>query len=425
MKKVLATICIIAALIGLMPVRIAKADLDQVLLIYNDKVQMDVISSIITACGMVPVPVSSAQYTKGMAGKYEYVVLQDANPLIDILELDKKIICIGNSFRVIPGVEVQTVSHVMRANLEVYGNAQTVVLERGTPYISNCSGEMVGSITINGNVYPLGVIGEKIMYAPYLSAEDISVFAVAQMLNRYFGLQDGGKMYVMVDKVYPFSDIDMLMLTADRMYENGIPFIMSLMPVYSNTEYPSFARYANALRYIQSKSGSFIMHDPIITGNELVGDGLEERMERAFAIFEDNNVYVYDDSTFPYKISLDMLSGVQPQTQMFISVPINTVIVFDVFEDEEDLDAAISAVNQKWLQIGDYRRFFTDHNYAYREETVAEDFVYRETKESRYEFLVNAGNRVLLILVLVSAVIVIGLILLGYRLYRDKFFKKG
>ena len=39
--------------------------------------------------------------------------------------------------------------------------------------------------------------------------------------------------------------------------------------------------------------------------------------------------------------------------------------------------------------------------------------------------MVDAGNQVLLVVVLVSAVIIIGLILLGYRLYRNKFLKKG
>ena len=60
-----------------------------------------------------------------------------------------------------------------------------------------------------------------------------------------------------------------------------------------------------------------------------------------------------------------------------------------------------------------------------REEAVDDDYAYREAEEQRYAFLVDKGNQVLLIVVLISAVIVIGLILLGYRLYRAKFMKKG
>ena len=265
-----------------------------------------------------------------------------------------------------PGMDIDTVDREMHAQMSVYGNTQSVIVNQGTTYIAGYSGEAVGSISLYGGDYPLGVIGDTIMYAPYLSADDLSVFAVAKMLNRYFGRQDGGKMFVMIDEVYPFDDIEMLELTADKLYENGIPFIMSIMPVYYNTEYPSFTRYANALRYIQSKSGSFIMHDPLITGNELVGESLDVKLQKAYATFEDNGVYVFDDATFPYEVSMDVLSAIQPQNQLFISLPVDTVIKFDVFEDEAELDAAIAAINKKWLQIGDYRRYFTDNDYVYQ-----------------------------------------------------------
>lgn len=424
-KKVFASLLIVAVLMALTPVLTTNAGSGQVLLVYNDKDAMAVISGLIEACGMIPEPVDSVEYSNGMAESYDYVVLQDDGPLRDVLQLGKKVVCLGDSFEVMPGIEIEKVDRVLHAQMNVYGNTQSVIVDPGAAYITGYSGEAVGSISLYGGDYPLGVMDDEIMYAPYLSADDLSVFAVAQMLGRYFGRQDGGKMFVMIDEVYPVDDIDMLELTADKLYENGIPFIMSIMPVYYNTEYPSFTRYANALRYIQSKSGSLIMHDPLVTGNELVGESLDARMEAAYATFEANGVHIFDDTAFPYEVSLDMLSAIQPQNQLYISLPIDTVIKFDVFSDEAELDAAIAAINRTWLQIGDYRRYFTDDEYLYQEETVDNDYIYRETEEQRYAFLVDAGNRVLLVVVLVSAVIVIGLILLGYRLYRDKFLKKG
>ena len=351
-RKVFASLLIAVILMALLPVQTADAGSGQVLLVYNDKEAMAVISGLIEACGMTPEPVDSIDYSTGMAESYDYVVLQDDGPLQDVLQLGKKVVCLGDAFAVMPGVEIEKTDQVMHAQMSVYGNTQSVIVEPGTTYIADYSGEAVGSISLYGGDYPLGVIGDTIMYAPYLSADDLSVFAAAKMLNRYFGLQDGGKMFVMIDEVYPFDDIDMLQLTADKLYENGIPFIMSIMPVYYNTEYPSFTRYANALRYIQSKSGSFIMHDPLVTGNELVGESLDARMQEAYATFEENGVYVFDDTAFPYEVSFEMLSAIQPKNQLFISLPINTVIKLDVFEDEAELDAAIDSINQKWLQIG-------------------------------------------------------------------------
>ena len=135
---------------------------------------------------------------------------------------EKKVVCFGNSFGVIPGIQTGTVDQVTHAELSVYGNTQSVLLNPGAVYIAGYNGEAVGSISLGGNDYPLGVIGDTILYAPYLNKNDLSVFAAAKILNRYFGKQDGGKMFVMIDEVYPLNDIDMLQLTADKMYENGI-----------------------------------------------------------------------------------------------------------------------------------------------------------------------------------------------------------
>jgi uncharacterized protein YdaL len=312
----------------------------------------------------------------------------------------------------------------MHAQLSVYNNTQSVIIRQGLTYVTSYGGEPVGSISFEGREYPLGVISDSIMFAPYLSQDDISAFALAKILNVYFGKQDGGKMYIMIDEVYPFDDIDMLQMIADKFYENGMPFVMSVMPVYYNTDYPSYQRYTRALRYIQSKSGSLIMHEPLVTGNELVGESLEVRLEKAYKSLEDNGVHVYDEALLPYEVSLDMLSHVAPQNELFISLPIDTVIKFHVFKDEVELDAAIDAVNNKWLQIGDYGRHFTDDIYLYEETAIDDDYVYKVKDEKSFAFLVDAGNQILFLMVIVSGTVILILIVVGYRLYRAKFLKR-
>ena len=58
-------------------------------------------------------------------------------------------------------------------------------------------------------------------------------------------------------------------------------------------------------------------------------------------------------------IASDALSGMQPQNELYISLPVDTVVKFRVFHTEQELDNAINSINKKWLQIGDYRRYFT------------------------------------------------------------------
>lgn len=423
-KKAIIFIMMTAVILAAVPMRSAHAESDQVLLIYYDKSEMTVLSNLITACGKKVDEVDIVEYKPGMLADYDYIVLQDDAPLLEALELNKRVACIGDSFQTMPGIRTKTIQHTLNVELNVYNNSESVVYQMDTPYITQHSGRAIGSVTIEGVSYPLCVMTDRILYAPYVKEDDLSIFAVGQMFNRYFSKNDGGKMYVMIDEVYPFDDLDMLQLTAQKLYENGIPFILSVMPVYYNTEYPSFERYANALRYIQSIGGSMIMHEPLETKNELVGDPLEARLKKAFQTFADQGVVIYDEVITPYAITLDALSGMLPQNELFISLPINTVVKFRVFRTEQELDDAIASINKKWLQIGDYRRYMTSKEYLNVQEEVDENYQYRERTERRYAFLVDAGNQVIFVIVMVSAVIVLVLIGLGYRLYQEKFMKK-
>lgn len=425
MIRRIISILLIAAVILMPAHNPTHADSGNVLLVYNDKEEMEVISNLIKACGMTPSPVDSVEYSSDMIDDYEFVVLQDAAPFKDVLQSGKSLVCLGDDFKVIPGAQVNVMNRKTHAELNVYENNQSIILDEGFSYISAYEGETVGNIRFEGIDTPMGVITDKIMFAPYFSKDDITAFAVAKMLNQYFQKFDGGKMYIMIDEVYPFDDINMLELIADKFYDNGIPFVMSIMPVYQNTDYPSFKRYTSTLKYIQSKNGSLIMHEPIMTGNELVGDDIDVRMEKAFNTFEENDVHVYEQTLFPYEVSLESLTGIHPQNELFISLPIDTVIKFNVFKDEAELDAALEMINSKWLQIGDYNRNFTDNISVYEDTEVDTAFTYKDKTERSFAFLVDRGNQVLSIVVLISGIIIIALIVFGYRLYRDKFLKRG
>jgi hypothetical protein len=147
-------------------------------------------------------------------------------------------------------------------------------------------------------------------------------------------------------------------------------------------------------------------------------------MEQAYQTFIDNGIAIYNEPVTPYAISLDALSGMLPQNELFITLPIDTVVCLDIYKSEEDLDDAIAAVNSKWLQIGDYRRHFTHVEYLDDQESVDPNFQYRPVAERRYAFLVDRGNRILFVIVIISSVIVLSLIAIGFRLYRRKFIKK-
>ena len=406
-----------------MPSYSVHADSRDVLLVYNDAEKMEVISSLIKACGMKPVEVERSKYSCEMLSNYEYVVLQDEKPLNEALKAGKKVVCLGEGFKVMPGIETKTITRSVHASLGVYNNSQSIVLLNGITYISEYIGTPVGTLRLEGEEYPLGIMTDKIMYAPYFCMEDISVFAAGQMLNKCFGKRDGGKMYVMIDEVYPFENPDMLELTAEKLYESGIPFMLTVMPLYENTDYPSFTRFCNALKYARSRSGSLLMHDPIVKDYDTDGEDLETKLSKAFGAYDANGVDVKEQTFFPYEVSGKMLAGIKPENELFISLPIASVIRFGVFEDEEELDSAIETLNSKWLQIGDYGASLANDAYIYEETAVDEEYVYRPEEEKSFEFIMNAGNRGLIIIVVFSSVIILILLLIGVRIYRSKFLK--
>ncbi len=424
-KKIIISLFILVLILGMIPEKSVYAESNQVLLVYNNVEKMKIIFNLIKSCGMEPVAVKSVEYSCEMLENYEYLVLQEAEPLQDAIRSGIKLICLGDEFQIAPGVQSETINRSTHALLKVYNNTQSIVVESGFTYISDYSGEPIGSVSFEGKEYPLGVMTDKIMYAPYFSEDDISVFVVAQMLNKYFDNHDGGKMYIMIDEVYPFNDIKMLEMTADKLFKNGIPFILNIMPVYNNTDYPSFDRYSNALKYAQSRNGSLIMHEPIITEYELVGDDLELRLTNAYSAFEENGVNIFEKTKFPYEVSIDMLAAIHPKNELYLDFPIDTVIKYKVFENERELNAALEIINKKWLQIGDYGRNFYSDKYIYQETKIDENYIYRKKEEKNFEFLVDAGNQGLIIIVIFSSIIIMILMIIGYRLYSEKFIRKG
>src|SRR5690606_1239632 len=50
----------------------------------------------------------------------------------------------------------------------------------------------------------------------------------------------------------------------DRLYEAGIPFIVSTKPLFSNFDYPAAKRYVETLRYLQARNGSILIDAPAV-----------------------------------------------------------------------------------------------------------------------------------------------------------------
>jgi hypothetical protein len=97
--------------------------------------------------------------------------------------------------------------------------------------------------------------------------------------------------YLILNRVYPFIDLNEFIEKVDFLYDRGIPFICEAMPVYENIDFVSMKRFGEVLRYAQSKGGRVILKSPIFYMGEPSGREVMERIELAFTNYLKYQVY--------------------------------------------------------------------------------------------------------------------------------------
>ncbi|WP_039837392.1 hypothetical protein, partial [Paenibacillus sonchi] len=136
---------------------------------------------------------------------------------------------------------------------------------RGMAYIAAVKAERTyGSFTLksSGRKLPFAASAGSYTYVPYLERDNASVVGMASVLREWLGNKTVPQTFLVLREIYPFSDLDLLEAAADRLYKSGIPFIASIRPVFSNTDFPAMQRYLDALKVVQSRNGSILVNAP-------------------------------------------------------------------------------------------------------------------------------------------------------------------
>lgn len=97
--------------------------------------------------------------------------------------------------------------------------------------------------------------------------------------------------YIVLNEVYPFQDPEKLLEIVDLMISMQEPFVISVMPVYVNGEYPAMQRFCEILRYAQANGGAVIIHGPINQMNEIDSELIDEYMTMAIRYYVNQGVY--------------------------------------------------------------------------------------------------------------------------------------
>ncbi|GAA0745105.1 polysaccharide deacetylase family protein [Clostridium oceanicum] len=118
------------------------------------------------------------------------------------------------------------------------------------------------------NSYPFAFNIYKLWYVSRVESSSILFYVFSDILNDVFEVKNFSKdkAFVRIEDVHPYRDVNKLKEIADYLYKENVPFMIALIPVYVNpdTDEKTFINekkeFKDAIRYMQKKGGSVILH---------------------------------------------------------------------------------------------------------------------------------------------------------------------
>lgn len=97
--------------------------------------------------------------------------------------------------------------------------------------------------------------------------------------------------FIVLDEVYPFTPPEKLLQAVEYFIKLKLPFVISVMPIYENGDYPSMQRFCEVLRYAQANGGAILMHAPVIKQEEDRVEQLWKYLTIATEAYTNKGVY--------------------------------------------------------------------------------------------------------------------------------------
>lgn len=347
-----------------------------------------------------------------------------------------------------------------------------------------------GELKVPGSdsTYPYGVRKGKYAYAPFLKKDALSEVALSYVLKDWLQEERKGHFFLVFKEIYPFSDLELLERMSDEMFEAGIPFIVSVHPVFSNTDYPAMKRYIHTLKYVQSRNGTVLVESPVVASTiQDLDRSLHRQMEHFVDVLAQEGVlplgmgaemhWTYDehyvsegmpffDSVILYPDEHPIYKAKRNRSEAFRSslysvdqaymqryladgrllepLPMDTAITVDFVQKETELDSLMDGLKNGWIIFDDYKRE------AHRVKTAtneirsesgtltlngssagiqaghvetSSDYVYKHQGKKSFETWFTVQNKIFIVVIFVTLSVFFGFLIIGYRMYKRKFYK--
>lgn len=293
--------------------------------------------------------------------------------------------------------------------------SQSAIPVQNITRIIQASGTAYGRIASAGGdkESPYGVFDGRLAYVPYFEQGNLSELAMGYLIKDWLHADGQKHTYLVFKEVYPFSDLRMLEQLSDKLYEAGIPFILSIRPVFSNTDYPAMKRYLETLKYAQARNGSILVNAPVVASTISQNDqNLKAQMESFVDVLADNGIaplgmgaemyWSYDrkytadamgfftsgilfpneklmyksrsESSVPfpssmYSLKMSFLQQLERSSKILQEFPMDLAITYDFFEDETQLNQAVQALADSWITFADYK--YANHEVRTQANTIS------------------------------------------------------
>jgi uncharacterized protein YdaL len=281
------------------------------------------------------------------------------------------------------------------------------------------------------------------------------------------------KNHLVIDSIYPYNDPDVLLKCVKNLVGKREAFILSVMPVTSNGDYPAMKHFCGILRYAQANGASIALHVPLGTPKKSGEDDIIKIMQKSLKIYADNGVYPvavtagadwmekvpdlmksfgtvlisYDRGEESDDIARDVKKGTIPSAYLISGKYTLVPYAVTFSEDESDLMKAVERVRNMSLGTYDFRDsdrsvsagrqnidlkdgvFYVNgkaRDISYTNDEVSpDDYDYRHSAVDQLSADLTTMSRRLRFAVMIFAALFIIMLFIARRMNRPRFVRRN
>ncbi len=346
-RWVLAAILLALALLLVVPAHAQEAETDfgnaDFLLLHEEQISEEQLGSLrlladgATALGKSMDLATPAQ-AKSVLGHYSLILCYDLKPNAtlarSLAESGAKVLLLGGE--ILPdclqaaGIpeQAQKISQVPENAVLRYTISEqeyeSIVTLPETVYEISQADYSSGSLQVNLHTLPFCWQMGTLCYIPLTDfTPDLSRAALLQEIStwlwEYSGLPPQKGQYVVLDEIYAYMPAQSLLDRVELLAESGTPFVLSVMPVYQNTDYPAMQQFCEVLRHAQANGGAVILHTPILRVEVSDCEEFSAKMTEVLNAFTAQGVYPLGfDVPYSWAWNADALAWMQRSRTVFI-----------------------------------------------------------------------------------------------------------